>query len=297
MTLPGDSPDAVIKEDQLWKLMSPWIKPGEADIWRAASYRFHALVARKWQKGSVFLAGDSAHQTPPFLGQGMCQGIRDAGNLAWKLEQVVSGRAPESLLATYEDERRPNVVATTQLAKECGLMISERDFEKANIRDAEIDVATAGLGHTIIRQDLIPPFGVGFIESDAPLSGRIFPQPLVMASGPEEVLMDDLLSPRFHLVVLANLIDAHELAELSTAASKLDVQMVVVYEDRMPEKSGYSQILKIKETTSLIKDYLMASSCIGAIVRPDHYVYCGIEDVKNGLIALTLLAAKLRIAD
>ena len=297
MTLPGDSPDAVIKEDQLWKLMSPWIKPGEADIWRAASYRFHALVARKWQKGSVFLAGDSAHQTPPFLGQGMCQGIRDAGNLAWKLEQVVSGRAPESLLATYEDERRPNVVATTQLAKECGLMISERDFEKANIRDAEIDVATAGLGHTIIRQDLIPPFEVGFIESDAPLSGRIFPQPLVMASGPEEVLMDDLLSPRFHLVVLANLIDAHELAELSTAASKLDVQMVVVYEDRMPEKSGYSQILKIKETTSLIKDYLMASSCIGAIVRPDHYVYCGIENVKNGLIALTLLAAKLRIAD
>jgi 3-(3-hydroxy-phenyl)propionate hydroxylase len=227
----------------------------------------------------------------------MCQGIRDAGNLAWKLHQVVSGRAPESLLATYEEERRPNVVATTQLAKECGLIISERNFEKAKIRDAEIAAATAGLGHTIIRQDLIPPFAVGFIESDAPLSGRIFPQPLVMASGPEEVLMDDLLLPGFHLVVLANLIDVHELAELSNAAFKVDVEMVVLHEDRLPEKNGHSQILDIKETTSLIKDYLTASSCIGAIVRPDHYVYCGIANVKNALSVLTLLAAKLRIPD
>ena len=118
-----------------------------------------------------------------------------------------------------------------------------------------------------------------------------------MASGPEEVLMDDLLLPRFHLVVLANLIDAPELAELSTAASELDVQMVVLHEDRMQEKNEYSQVLNIKETTSLIKDYLTGSSCVGAIVRPDHYVYCGIENVKNGLNALTLLAAKLRIAD
>lgn len=174
-------------------------------------------------------------------------------------------------------------------------MISERNFEKAKIRDAEIAVATAGLGHTIIRQDLIPPFGVGFIESDAPLSGRIFPQPLVMASGPEEVLMDDLLSPRFQLVVLANLIDEHELAELSNAALKVDVEMVVVHEDRLPEKTESRQVLNIKETTSLIKDFLTASSCIGAIVRPDHYVYCGIGNAKNALSALTLLAAKLRI--
>jgi hypothetical protein len=96
---------------------------------------------------------------------------------------------------------------------------------------------------------------------------------------------------------LANLIDVHELAELSTAAAKSDVQMVVVHEDRLPEKSGNSQVLDIKETTSLIKDYLMASSCLGAIVRPDHYVYCGIENVKKALSALTLLADKLRIRD
>ena len=297
MTLPTDSSEAVMQEDQLWALMAPWIQPGEADIWRAASYRFHALVARKWQHGRVFLAGDSAHQTPPFLGQGMCQGIRDAGNLAWKLEHVVSGKAPESLLKTYEDERRPNVVATTQLAKDCGQIISERNLEKAKIRDAEISAATAGLGRTIIRQDLIPPFSVGFLESPAPLSGTVFPQPLVAALGRTDILLDELLSPCFHMVVLAESTEESELQELCIAASRLRVEIVVVHEKILPHNSKHHQILHVQETTPLIKEYLMGSSCIGAIVRPDHYVYCGVANVKNALGALAILAVKLRIPD
>ena len=297
MTLPSDSPNAVIEEDQLWDLMAPWIKPGEADIWRAASYRFHALVARKWQEGRVFLAGDSAHQTPPFLGQGMCQGIRDAGNLAWKLHHVLSGSAPESLLATYQDERRPNVVATTQLAKECGLIISERNNEKAKIRDEEISAATAGLGRTIIRQDLIPPFATGFLEPAAPLSGTVFPQPLVTTSNQTDVLLDDVLSPGFHLVLLAEFINESELKELCTVAEIQHVEIVIVQGTSSPAASYHPQILYLQETTPLIKGYLAGSSCVGAIVRPDHYVYCGVVNIKNALGALTLLANKLRTLD
>jgi len=294
MTLPSDSSDAVIQEDQLWDLMSPWIKPGEADIWRAASYRFHALVARKWQVGRVFLAGDSAHQTPPFLGQGMCQGIRDAGNLAWKLHHVVSGFAPESLLATYEEERRPNVLATTILAKECGLIISERNVEKAKIRDAEIYDATGGLGRMIIRQDLIPPFTTGFIDFATPLAGTVFPQPLVSIADGEDVLLDDLLSPQFHLILLATSLDECELNELCNAALNLDVKIVVVHGTRLSGRNNHPEVLDVYETTPLIQEYLTNNDCAGAIVRPDLYVYCGIVNTKNALGALAVLTNRLR---
>ena len=303
MKLPTDSSDAVIQEEQLWKLMSRWISPGEAEIWRAASYRFHALVAYKWQDGRVFLAGDSAHQTPPFLGQGMCQGIRDAGNLAWKLHHVVSGAAQESLLNTYSDERRLNVIATTQLAKDCGQMISERDISKANARDDEISLATEGLGRIINRQDLIPPFETGFLEISTPLAGSVFPQPLVNTFSQSDVLMDDLLPPSFHLVLLAGMLDKPDLERICTAAKQLGVCVVVVCEDlpekmyvkEFLEKAQPCQLLFVQETIPLIKKYLTGSSCIGALVRPDHYVYSGATNLKSVLNALTILADKLCI--
>jgi 3-(3-hydroxy-phenyl)propionate hydroxylase len=294
MKLPSDSPDALIAEEQLWALMSPWINPGEADIWRAASYRFHALVARQWHAGRVFLAGDSAHQTPPFLGQGMCQGLRDAGNLAWKLHHVVSGRAQESLLTTYSQERRPNVVATTQLAKDCGLMISERDVAKARARDEEISLATAGLGRIINRQELIPTFEAGFLETSAPLSGSVFPQPVAITQSRSPVLMDDLLPPCFHLVLLADQVDPTDLDEICTASSQLGIFVVAVQEKILPKDSSPDQLLHMQETIPLIKTYLMNGSCIGAIVRPDHYVYCGVTDTQNALDAMATLAEKLQ---
>lgn len=106
-----------------WELLAPWgVHAGNATLVRATPYRFHALVAEGWRGGPlgrVFLAGDAAHLMPPFMGQGMCSGIRDAVNLAWKLSEVRDG-APPSLLSTYEDERRPHVEAITHLSIEAG---------------------------------------------------------------------------------------------------------------------------------------------------------------------------------
>ena len=82
MTLPGENHEGEVPEERLWALLSRWLRPGEAEIWRSAAYRFHALIAQEWRRGRVLLAGDAAHQTPPFLGQGMCQGLRDAGRYA-----------------------------------------------------------------------------------------------------------------------------------------------------------------------------------------------------------------------
>ena len=81
----GEDPRQVATPEGTWALLSRWLAPDEGLLWRQSSYRFHALVAQQWRAGRVFIAGDAAHMQPPFLGQGMCQGVRDAVNLAWKL--------------------------------------------------------------------------------------------------------------------------------------------------------------------------------------------------------------------
>ena len=111
-----------------WELLTPWgVTADNSTLVRAARYRFHALVAEQWRggpDGRVFLCGDAAHMMPPFMGQGMCSGIRDAVNLGWKLVEVVQGIAPQGLLDTYETERRPHVEAVTELSIEAGRTLS-----------------------------------------------------------------------------------------------------------------------------------------------------------------------------
>ncbi|MGB8858627.1 MAG: FAD-dependent monooxygenase [Ilumatobacteraceae bacterium] len=107
-----------------WALLGPWdISRAHGDLIRAVPYRFHALVAEQWRggpDGRVFLAGDAAHMMPPFMGQGMCSGVRDVANLAWKLAEVVHGDSPADLLDTYESERRPHTEAVIGLSVEAG---------------------------------------------------------------------------------------------------------------------------------------------------------------------------------
>lgn len=107
----GETPEEMTREVNVRTLLEPWLGAATrtATLRRRAVYTFHSLVARRFRRGNVFLLGDAAHQTPPFIGQGMGAGIRDAANLAWKLAAVVQGRARAALLDTYEIERRPHV--------------------------------------------------------------------------------------------------------------------------------------------------------------------------------------------
>ena len=107
----GETADEMTSESRVRALLLPWLgdAASSATLRRRAVYSFHSLVARRFRRGNVFLLGDAAHQTPPFIGQGLGAGIRDAANLAWKIAAVVQGRAQKSLLDTYELERRPHV--------------------------------------------------------------------------------------------------------------------------------------------------------------------------------------------
>jgi 3-(3-hydroxy-phenyl)propionate hydroxylase len=152
--------------ENVWRVLEPWIRPGDAQIERAAVYTFHSLIAKRWRERRLFIAGDAAHQTPPFLGQGMCAGIRDAANLAWKF------RHPE-WLGSYQSEREPHVRVYIEEALRLGAIIQTTDPKVAAERDQRF--LESGKEEMV---NLSPPLGPG-VHFD----GRIFPQPL-LADGP-----------------------------------------------------------------------------------------------------------------
>ncbi|HJQ84390.1 MAG TPA: bifunctional 3-(3-hydroxy-phenyl)propionate/3-hydroxycinnamic acid hydroxylase, partial [Candidatus Binatia bacterium] len=143
MRLPGEDVAALNTEATAWRLLEPWaLHPGNAVLERHAVYTFHARWVDEWRKGRVLLAGDAAHQMPPFAGQGMCAGIRDAANLAWKLDLVLGGKAADGLLDTYPTERIPQVRQVIEFSIELGKVICVADPAQAAARDAAM-IATA----------------------------------------------------------------------------------------------------------------------------------------------------------
>ncbi|MGI5498936.1 bifunctional 3-(3-hydroxy-phenyl)propionate/3-hydroxycinnamic acid hydroxylase [Lentzea sp. CA-135723] len=180
-----------IGDAQVGALVAPWVRPApdeEFEVVRKARYTFRARVADRWRRGRVFLLGDAAHQTPPFVGQGLGAGLRDAANLTWKLALVLRG-ADERLLDTYEAERSPHVRRVIRIAVAAGWAMTGGQDRAASLRHA----ATAAL----CRLPGVP----GLVNRErgiarGPLSrGTTCPQPLVGGRP-----LDDLLGTSFAVV-------------------------------------------------------------------------------------------------
>src|SRR6185437_9391914 len=124
--------------DRVWARVAGRLSPDDAELIRVATYTFRSLVTDRWRVGRVLLAGDAAHQMPPFLGQGMCSGIRDAQNLAFKLDRVLRGDWSDAVLDTYQLEREPHVRAVIEKGIELGRLQTTRDPERAAARDREL---------------------------------------------------------------------------------------------------------------------------------------------------------------
>lgn len=186
MLLPGETPEAMLADGVVEALIAPW-RCGPLTIERKAVYRFHGLVADRWRDGRVLLAGDSAHQTPPFAGQGMCSGLRDAANLAWKLKAVLDGAAGEALLDTYQAEREPNVRGYIELAIGMGRMVCALDPTAAAARDAQM-IARLDAGAPPLPPLRPAPMAEGCVLAGAAGAGELFPQP-----GSEGARLDDVL--------------------------------------------------------------------------------------------------------
>ncbi len=260
--LPGEDPKEMASEAKTWALLSRWLTPDDAVLWRQASYRFHALVARDWRRGRVFIAGDAAHQQPPFLGQGMCQGVRDVANLCWKLAAVIEGRAADALLDSYGVERREHVRELTTRIKGIGAVIGERDVAKARARDARLLAEAGGTVRTQARQDILPPLTGGLLSGQPhAANGTLFPQPWIMQGG-KKLRMDQIAGTGWRLVLGPRAAAAMETA--AAGASHLPLRTLRVGGDR-PDAWV--------EADGVLDAWFKRHACMAAIVRPDHYVY------------------------
>ena len=121
--LPGETAADYATLGALRGLIAPWVNgvpDGDLELVRVAEYTFRAQLANRWRDGNIFLLGDAAHLTPPFIGQGLGAGLRDAMNLAWKLAGVLNGDLPAAVLGTYEQERKPHARMMIRLAMRMG---------------------------------------------------------------------------------------------------------------------------------------------------------------------------------
>ena len=184
----GDDPAAMLQPGRITELVREWFPDRPFEIERTAIYTFHGLVARNWRHQRVFLAGDAAHQMPPFLGQGMCSGLRDAANLAWKLDLVTRGGASDDLLNTYEEERRAHVRSVVESAVRIGRLICTIGPDEAAERDRRMLSDTRPPSQRIAFT--LPALRPGSLVREN--GGDLFVQP----SGPDGRL-DDLIGSRF----------------------------------------------------------------------------------------------------
>ena len=256
----GEDPKEVATPEGAWKLLAPWLTPEDGTLWRQASYRFHALVANQWRNGRVFVAGDSAHQQPPFLGQGMCQGVRDAVNLCWRLEAVLKNEAAETLLDSYGLERKAHVIDLTTRIKGIGKIITERDVTKARARDAKLLADCGGVVTPMPRQDVQPALSAGLLGSVVhPARGTIFPQPLLHSSNGHQARMDDVYPAGWKIVFSTKAGD-----EVVQAAQHHHLPALQSLRLGSPE---------LTEAEGVLGKWFETHGVLAAIVRPDHYIY------------------------
>jgi 3-(3-hydroxy-phenyl)propionate hydroxylase len=212
---PGETRDEMVADDRVWTLLEPWLTVDDAELVRAVVYRFHATVADSMRSGRVFLAGDAAHQMPPFLGQGLCSGIRDAANLAWKLRLVDDDIADDALLDTYGDERLPHAAGVVAHAVDTGRLIDELSGRAP--ANTGIDAAYGG-GRPF------PTLDHGIRVGDHPAVGRQLPQPTIDGRP-----LDDLLGAGFAVVT-----DTPSVADAAAAHWGDLAEIVVVAVGTMP---------------------------------------------------------------
>jgi 3-(3-hydroxy-phenyl)propionate hydroxylase len=277
-----EDPAEMATEAGAWRLLARWLTPDDARLWRQASYRFHALVAQRWRQGRVFIAGDAAHQQPPFLGQGMCQGVRDVANLSWKLRAVLTGTGNDALLDTYGEERGLHVRQLTERIKGIGAVICERDIGKARERDARLVAEAGGRIRPMPRQDVLPRLEAGLIDTSAHAAvGSLFPQPWIArpqptghaqglrapltsdSPAPEPVRLDALAGHGWRLVLGAAA--PAPSPRCFDAAQAIGLATLRIAPEPMPGA--------LHEVDGVLARWFERHGCSAAIVRPDHYVY------------------------
>lgn len=208
MLRPGERREQMENDTAIAELLRPWASPEQIQIERKAVYRFHARACARFSKGPVFLAGDAAHLTPPFAGQGLVAGLRDAANLSWKLAWVLRGRSSAAILDSYDQERRPHASRMIALARFLGWLVTPRSRARAfMVHGAMKLLRTLPQFRSLFDELGVKPSNTYSEGLFVPGRGRVrhgswFPQGFVRDGTGTLALSDDVLGPGFALVGL-----------------------------------------------------------------------------------------------
>jgi 2-polyprenyl-6-methoxyphenol hydroxylase-like FAD-dependent oxidoreductase len=275
-----DSADSFSVErepDRVWARVAAYVGRDEAELIRVATYTFRSLVAERWRSGRILLAGDAAHQMPPFLGQGMCSGIRDAQNLAFKLDAVLRG-ADDALLDTYQSEREPHVRAIIAKGIELGRVQTMRDPVAAAERDARLIAQREANGRP--EKMRFPGLGPG-LRDESPQAGHLMPQGRVESHGTEG-LFDEVLGRGFVLLV-----DGREGASLEASATQRAAGLGVAVHhltDRRLTTDG------ITDVGGVYGRWFDESGRAAVLCRPDFYILGTVDSLSDVPALLKTLA-------
>jgi 3-(3-hydroxy-phenyl)propionate hydroxylase len=264
---PGESDDKLVRPDEVWKVLnSGGITDRQVEIQRTVVYSHHVRVADRWRVGRVFLAGDAAHAMPPWIGQGMSGGVRDAANLCWKLAAVVQGQAPDALLDSYQIERMPHVVEVTRRAVLVGRIITERRRAVAVVRNHLLRNVSRIPGVLRSSQRLwwIPKarFAEGFLAGNHAATGWQIPQPWVLDEHDSRVRLDDVVGGQWSLLYVG--------AAPAGAQQWVDRGVRVI---RLAGSGAHAQPGLVRDSDGTLIAWLKGKKASAVILRPDGFIY------------------------
>ena len=299
--MPGETPAEFDDPARVRAVLADHVDTDAVEIWRSAAYRFAARVGTEWRMGRVLLAGDAIHQTPPFLGQGLGSGIRDAANLAWKLVHIKRTGFNAALLNSYRDERRPHVVAVVEAAKEFGKIVGELDMDRARARDAALMADLKAGRMETRRQKFAPDLKTGILDAEPgvprseQVAGTLMVQPEVYAPDGTKRLLDDLV-PMEWLYVTAGFEEQGWMEGMEETWRRIGGRRIVILPggDRTKSegmRSGPSAtpagVEFLHETGATFARWCSKTGLRAVLVRPDRYIYAAVND-------RTDLAARMR---
>lgn len=278
MRLPGESAEELNTPEKVWELLAPWGRtPDNTRIERHTVYTFQARWADRWREGRLLLAGDAAHQMPPFAGQGMCSGLRDAMNLTWKLDHVLRGISHPDLLDTYTTERSEHVQHAISMSMALGRVICVLDPAEAAARDARM-IAT-GADPALALPPMPPPvLGDGVLQhgpdgTRSPAVGHLTPQYRLTHQG-RTALLDELTGGGFTVLTDGpGPLDALDDADRDLL-HRIGATLVPLYDAHTPDApaDGYLDV------DGAYLPHLREHHHVAAVVRPDFYLYGAAAD-------------------
>jgi 3-(3-hydroxy-phenyl)propionate hydroxylase len=265
----------LLREEEIWKVLGDQgITSQHVKILRAVIYSHHVRIADRWRSGRVFLAGDAAHAMPPWIGQGLSAGVRDAANLCWKLNAVIKRQAPDSLLGSYQSERKPHVTEVTRRACLVGRVITERNRVVATIRNHALRALSRLPGSLTAYQKLlwIPDarYEEGFFaEGGRGAVGWQIPQPWVVDTGGAKVRLDDVVGGQWTIL--------HTGTPPAGTQAWANLGVPVT---RLTGSNAVSGTDTIRDIDGTLIRWLQRKNAAAVVLRPDRFIYAAADSGK-----------------